>query len=169
MIHDQVPAIVECDWQLCSLKAKAEPKDLKCNNNSATNDEMEIFELTDGSEADDLTGIHCFSIIAMYKTIRYLFSELDMNGKIIGNGVLTRIAVDKPTSMNNLFELNTSLIISIYHIMYLHINVPPSVSNLMGVFLGDISDLIEEAKEKQIQLLALRTIYSLAVYSRFEQ
>ena len=111
-----------CHWQTCRLRIASD---------------LEVFD--DGCEDTDLCDMTDYLVRALYVFAKFVFERLDMNSKVIINGLLTLLAY-WTGSFKTLIHENSALIASAYRILYPFVNLPATVSDCAGFALGAIED-----------------------------
>ena len=111
-----------CHWQPCRL---------------ITASDLEAFD--DGCEDTDLSDMTDHLVRALYVFATFVVRTLDMNSKVIINGLLTLLAY-WTGSFKSLIHENSALIASAYRILHSEVDLPANVSNCAGFALGAIED-----------------------------
>lgn len=106
----------------------------------------EYSTIDDGCEESDLDKITDFGVRALYLFAKHVFPRLNVHDQIIVNGLLTLIAHNQYQSFDNLLLENCAFFYSIYRILRVQIDLPPTLTNYAGIALGKIEDFLVENK-----------------------
>lgn len=125
-----------CTFLPCKMRAEGE--------DSTLDDHDDFDEFSDGCCEDDLNATSDISIAYTYRLLRYCFTRVSFNTKVLINDMLTWIATEKPSftdlCQNDRYRL---FILRLFGHMNATDQVEPSATYSMGIVKGKLSDWLE--------------------------